>query len=56
MMIPVMTLALVTQLTVAIADGVPRFNLGPHHFDAISLSQISWASFGAVGTLGSNDR
>ena len=29
MMIPVMTLALVTQLTVTIADGVPRFNLQP---------------------------
>jgi hypothetical protein len=29
MMIPVMTLALVAQLTVTIADGVPRFNLQP---------------------------
>jgi hypothetical protein len=29
MMMPVMTLALVTQLTVTIADSVPRFNLEP---------------------------
>jgi hypothetical protein len=29
MMIPVMTLALVTQLTVTVADTVPRYNLGP---------------------------
>jgi hypothetical protein len=29
MMIPVMTLALATQLTVAIADTVPHFNLDP---------------------------
>jgi hypothetical protein len=28
-MIPVMTLALVTQLTVTIADSVPRFNVDP---------------------------
>jgi len=29
MMIPVTTLALVTQLTVLVADDVPRFNLEP---------------------------
>jgi hypothetical protein len=29
MMIPVMTLALVTQLAATIADRVPRFNLEP---------------------------
>jgi hypothetical protein len=29
MMIPVMTLALATQLTVTIADNVPQFNLNP---------------------------
>ena len=29
MMIPVMTLALVTQLTVSVADAVPHFNLEP---------------------------
>jgi hypothetical protein len=29
MMIPVMTLALVTQLTVTVADNVPHFNLEP---------------------------
>jgi hypothetical protein len=29
MMIPVMTLAVVTQLTVTIADTVPRYNLNP---------------------------
>jgi len=29
MMIPVMTLALVTQLTVTVADDVPRYNLEP---------------------------
>ena len=29
MMIPIMTLALATQLTVTIADNVPRFNLDP---------------------------
>jgi hypothetical protein len=29
MMIPVMTLALATQLTVSVADAVPRFNLEP---------------------------
>ena len=29
MMIPIMTLALVTQLTVTIADNVPHFNLNP---------------------------